>query len=52
MHAKQNICFWLKKSSNRIWSKKIVAWRKKSIDEEKNLLLCALKKKDPIVPYL
>ena len=29
------------------FDKKIATWRKKSIDEEKNLLLRALKKKTP-----
>ena len=43
-----------KKGSNTIWLKQIATWRKKSIDEEKNLLLRALKtylwglKEDPI----
>ena len=37
--------FLIKKSSNTIWQKKIATWQKKSIDEEKNFLLRALKKK-------
>ena len=44
MNAKQNI-FFLKKKAVARFDKKIKTWRKKSIDEEKNLLLRALKKK-------
>ena len=43
MNAKQ-IMFLIKKEVTR-FDKKIATWRKKSIDEEKNLLLRALKKK-------
>ena len=43
MNAKQNM-FLIKNVVTR-FDKKMTTWRKKSIDEEKNLLLCTLKKK-------
>ena len=43
MNAKENMFFDKKKVVTR-FDKKIATWRKKSIDEEKNLLLRALKK--------
>ena len=42
--CKTNHLFLIKKEVTR-FDKKIATWRKKSIDEEKNLLLRALKKK-------